>query len=254
MVANIKIGSKKWEAIIREGATGLGVTVDDNAMHGFSVHAAEMIKFNRKMNLTAITDPFEIAVKHMVDSLAAAPYLSDKGTLLDIGSGAGFPGIPLKLVDPVLAVTLIDGSARKTSFLKHVIRLLNIDGMAAHQIRAEQMGRSCKERFDIVITRALGTLNKCVQLALPLVNKEKGAIIALRGHMDENELPPLHRLINRHLACRQSEKMDYDLTISRFSLPVSNNQRTMVIVHLHRQGVHLRPVDLDCTPGLNDPA
>ena len=234
MVADLKIGSKKWDAIIREGATELGVIVDDDAMHGFSVHAAEMIKFNRKMNLTAITDPFEIAVKHIVDSLAAAPYLSDKGTLLDIGSGAGFPGIPLKLAHPALAVTLIDGSARKISFLKHVIRLLNIDGIVAHQIRAEQMGGNREERFDIVITRALSTLDKCVQLALPLVNKEKGTVIALRGRMDEDELPPLRRLINRHLACQQSEKIDYDLTISRFSLPVSNDQRTIVIVNFHR--------------------
>jgi len=234
MAANLKIGSEKWEAIIRKGATELGVIIDGDAMHGFSVHAAEMIKFNRKMNLTAITDPFDIAVKHIVDSLAAAPYLSNKGTLLDIGSGAGFPGIPLKFVHPALVVTLIDGSARKISFLRHVIRLLNIDGMVAHQIRAEQMGRNRAERFDIVITRALGTLDKCVQLALPLVNKEKGSVIALRGRMDEDELPPLRRLINRHLACQQSEKMSYDLTISRFSLPVSNDQRTIVIVHLHR--------------------
>jgi len=234
MVSNVKIGSKKWKDIIRKGATELGVIVDDDALHGFSVHAAEMIMFNRKMNLTTITDPFEIAIKHIIDSLAAAPYLSDKRTLLDIGSGAGFPGIPLKLVHPALAVTLIDGSARKISFLKHVIRLLNIDGIVAHQIRAEQMGGNREERFDIVITRALSTLDKCVQLALPLVNKEKGTVIALRGHMDENKLPPLRRLITRYQACQQSEKIDYDLTISRFSLPVSNDQRTILIVHFHR--------------------
>lgn len=231
MVADLKIGSKKWEAIVREGATELGVAVDDDAMHGFSVLAAEMIKFNRKMNLTAITDPFEIAVKHIVDSLTAAPYLSDKKTLLDIGSGAGFPGIPLKLVHPERMVTLIDGSARKISFLRHVIRLLNIDGMIAHQIRAEQMGGNRAERFDIVITRALGTLNKCVQLALPLVNREKGIIIAMRGRMGEDEVPSLRRLINKHPVSRQSEQLDYDLTVRRFSLPLLNDQRTIVVVH-----------------------
>ena len=229
----MKIGSEKWEAIIRRGATELGVVVNDDIIHGFNIHATEMIKFNRKMNLTAITDPFEIAVKHIIDSLAATSCLSDGGTLLDVGSGAGFPGIPLKLVHPALAVTLIDGSARKISFLRHVIRLLKIDGIVAHQIRAEQMGRSCQERFDTVISRALGNLNKCVQLALPLVNKEKGAVIALRGRMDEDELPPLHRLVNKHLACQHSEKIFYKLEVSRFSLPVSNDQRTMVIIHFH---------------------
>lgn len=230
-VSILEIGSKEWKAIIRKGAIELGVIVDDDAMHGFSLHAAEMIKFNRKMNLTAIIDPFEIAVKHVIDSLAAAPYISDKGTLLDIGSGAGFPGIPLKLVHPALMVTLIDGSARKISFLKHVIRLLNIDDIVARQSRAEQMGKNRKGRFDIVTTRALGTLDKCVQLALPLINEEKGTVIALRGRMNEDELPSLRRQINRHTGYRQSEKVKYDVTVRHFSLPLSNDQRTIVTIH-----------------------
>ncbi|MEA3232112.1 MAG: RsmG family class I SAM-dependent methyltransferase, partial [Thermodesulfobacteriota bacterium] len=117
------------------------------------------------------------------------------------------------------------------SFLRHVIRLLNIDEMVAHQIRAEQMGGNRAERFDIVITRALGALNKCVQLALPLVNREKGIIIAMRGRMGEDEVPSLRRLINKHPVSRQSEQLDYDLTVRRFSLPFLNDQRTIVVVH-----------------------
>ncbi|PID74648.1 MAG: 16S rRNA (guanine(527)-N(7))-methyltransferase RsmG, partial [Desulfobacterales bacterium] len=103
----MEIGSENWERVIREGAHQLGVVAPDAALRGLGLHAAEMVRFNRKMNLTTITDPFEIATKHVIDSLAAGTCLPKTGTVLDIGSGGGFPGIPLKLVFPDLNVTLI---------------------------------------------------------------------------------------------------------------------------------------------------
>lgn len=229
----MQIGSKRWKTIIREGAADLGVAVDDFAIRGFETHATEMIKFNRKINLTAITDPFEVAIKHVVDSLAAVPYIFDQAHLLDIGSGAGFPGIPIKLVRLTSTVTLIDGSVRKVSFLKHIIRRLNIDGIFAHHQRAESMNCNPDACFDIVISRALAGLEQCIQLALPLVKVEKGVIIALRGHVSEGELKALRRLLRRWNLGQQSRKNDYDLSVQRFSLPFLDDQRTVVIVHFH---------------------
>jgi 16S rRNA (guanine527-N7)-methyltransferase len=230
---NMEIGSTEWRAIIRQGAADLGVSVDDFALQGFETHAKEMLTFNRRINLTTITDPYLIAIKHIVDSLAAAPFVFDQAHLLDIGSGAGFPGVPIKLVRLMPTVTLIDGSARKVSFLKHIIRRLNIEGICAHHQRAENMNRNPDACFDIVISRALAGLEQCIQLAIPLVNMENGLIIALKGHIAESELKALQRL----LACRkvrnQPRKNDYDLNVQHFSLPFLGDHRTLVTVHFH---------------------
>ncbi len=223
----MEIGSENWERVIREGAHQLGVVVPDAALRGLGVHAAEMVRFNRKMNLTTITDPFEIAAKHVIDSLAAGTYLPKTGTVLDIGSGGGFPGIPLKLVFPELNVTLIDGSARKVSFLKHVIRSLDINGIAACQIRAEQMGGDGWGRFDIALTRAVGSLEKCVRLSLPLINLKNGTIIALRGKVSQDDLAQIDQVLAQY---RTSKRLDYHLTVRRFSLPWTNDPRTIVSV------------------------
>jgi len=227
---NIQIGAKRWQSIIQEGAAQLGVMVDDSAMRGFETHATEMIKFNRKINLTAITDPYGIAVKHIVDSLAAAPHLPDQVRLLDIGSGAGFPGIPLKLVRPASAVTLIDGSVRKVSFLKHIIRQLNLEGICACHLRAEQMAPSRNTGFNVVVSRALADLERCIQLAYPLVDKEKGIIIALRGHVAETEVTALRQLLKGRDSGHGAVENGFSLKIERFSLPFSGDQRTLVIV------------------------
>jgi len=229
----MQIGSKQWKALIREGATELGVEVDDFAMSGFETHAAEMIQFNRKINLTAITDPFEVAIKHVIDSLAAAPYVFDQARLLDIGSGAGFPGIPIKLVRPTSTVTLIDGVVRKVSFLKHIIRRLKIEGISAHHKRAEQMNRHPDACYDIVISRALSSLAQCIQWALPLVKMEKGVIIALRGHVAGDELRSVDRLLRHGDLGQQSGKKNHALSVQRFSLPFLKDHRTIVRVQFH---------------------
>ncbi|PID76147.1 MAG: hypothetical protein CSB22_00655 [Deltaproteobacteria bacterium] len=133
----------------------------------------------------------------------------------------------MKLVFPDLNVTLIDGSARKVSFLKHVIRCLGITGIAAHQIRAEQMGCDGWGRFDITLTRALGPLEKCVQLSLPLINLKNGTIIALRGKVSQDELAQIDQVLTPY---RASKRLDYHLTVRRFSLPGTNDPRTIVSV------------------------
>ncbi len=230
---NVEIGSTKWRAIVRQGAADLGVSVDDFALQGFEIHATEMMTFNRKINLTTITDPYKIAIKHIVDSLAAAPFVSDQARLLDIGSGAGFPGIPIKLVRLTSSVTLIDGSARKVSFLKHIIRRLGIEGIDARHQRAENMSRNPDACFDIVISRALAGLEQCIQLAMPLVNMQNGLIIALRGHLADGELATLHRLLTHRNARKQSPKNNYDLNVQHFSLPFLDNHRTLVTVRFH---------------------
>ncbi len=227
---DMQIGSRQWQAVIRQGAEEVGVAVDDAALHGFAVHAVEMIKFNRRINLTAITDPFSVAVKHVIDSLAAAPHVPADARLLDIGSGAGFPGIPLKIVRPLSTVVLIDAVARKVSFLKHVIRQLGLDGLSARHQRAEQMGDNSADLFDVVISRALSSLQQCVQLACPLIKRTGGTIVALRGHVGDGEISALRQWLNRRAA--DADGMDYDLDSYPFPLPFLNDCRTVIKVRL----------------------
>ena len=106
----MEIGSREWQHLIIDGAQQLGIAIDKRISAMFAAYAAELIHWNRKINLTAITDPRDIAIKHFLDSLAPAQFIPDRVRLLDIGSGAGFPGIPLKIFKPSLSVLLIDGT------------------------------------------------------------------------------------------------------------------------------------------------
>ena len=174
----MEIGSSSWKEIIQAGAGSLAIDVDALQIDQLALYADELIKWNRKINLTAITDPEALAVKHFLDSIAPAALIPPGASLLDIGSGAGFPGIPLKIVRPDLRVTLTDAVRKKINFQKHVIRTLGLENIGSHQIRAEQF--SAEKPFDVVITRALSTLIEFVTLALPLLAKD-GVMLALKG-------------------------------------------------------------------------
>ena len=174
----MKIGSSAWKKIIQAGAGSLGIDVDLPQIDQFARYADELMKWNRKINLTAITDAEALAIKHFLDSIAPAALIPPCASLLDIGSGAGFPGIPLKIVRPDLKVTLIDAVRKKVNFQKHVIRTLALENIGAHQVRAEQF--SPETPFDVVITRALSTLTEFVKLALPLLT-EDGVMLSLKG-------------------------------------------------------------------------
>ena len=138
----MKIGSKEWQNIIYEGAENLGVRIDWLEIEKFSIHAIELSKWNQKINLTAITDPMEVAVKHFLDAIAPIPDIPPNGSLLDIGSGGGFPGIPLKICLPSVSVTMIDASRKKVNFLKHMIRTLELENIYAFHIRAEDFAKN----------------------------------------------------------------------------------------------------------------
>ena len=182
------IGSAEWEDIIISGAKLFDVQVGSEEAGQFSIHAGELIKWNSKINLTAITDPLEVAVKHFLDSLAPARIIPAGSSMLDIGSGGGFPGIPLKVILPSLSVTLLDSSRKKISFLKHVLRTLGLKGINACQARVENLSEN-KELFDVVICRAFSSLDKFIESALPVL-AENGIMIALKGRLSNNDIEP----------------------------------------------------------------
>jgi 16S rRNA (guanine527-N7)-methyltransferase len=184
----MQIGSDQWNNLIRQGAARLGIEVTAAQADRFGIHGRELVLWNRKTNLTAITDPLEIAVKHFIDSLAALPLIPDNASLLDIGSGGGFPGLPLKIMRPLQPITMVDGVHKKISFIKYMIRLLALEHVAALHIRAEDMvsDKAYAGYFDVITCRALADLKTIVQLSLPLLSP-RGIIIAYKGPTERPE-------------------------------------------------------------------
>ncbi len=148
-----------------------------------------LVETNKVMNLTAITEPEEVAVKHMVDSLLAYEDGMQGKTLVDVGTGAGFPGVPLKIYCPSLRVTLVDSLGKRLRFLDQVIDELGLKGIRCEHLRAEDAGRSKKhrEQYEYVTARAVARLSVLSEYCLPLA-KKGGQFIALKGSRFAEEI------------------------------------------------------------------
>lgn len=225
----MEIGSSEWQHFIIDGARKLGIEINEGVTASFSIHASELIYWNRKINLTAITNPRDIAIKHFLDALAPAGYLPDGARLLDIGSGGGFPGIPLKIFKPSISALLIDGVRKKINFLKHVIRIAGLENIEARHIRTENLLKDSEyaTSFDVIISRAASDLSTFVKSALPLLAKQ-GTIIAMKGEVDAKELD----------AVRADAPGDqYSLEIEKYGLPSIHGLRSLFILkHLGNNG------------------
>ena len=162
----------------REGAAALGLVLPDTAAERMAQHVALIEKWNRVHNLTAVREPEQMAVLHVLDSLSLVPHLGDARTLLDVGTGAGFPGIPVALARPDVAVTLLDSSHKKATFLEQAKAELKLVNVTVACERAEQW-RPAK-RFDVVVSRAFADLSDFVALAGHLL-EPGGKILAMKG-------------------------------------------------------------------------
>ncbi len=149
-----------------------------------------LLEWNQKMNLTAITAPQEVAVKHMIDSLSCyrADIFTDGASVVDVGTGAGFPGIPLKIYRPAIQLTLLDSLNKRLNFLQTVVDSLGLDGVALVHARAEEAGQNklYREKYQVAVSRAVARLNILCELCLPLV-KTGGWFVALKGAQYEEE-------------------------------------------------------------------
>jgi len=224
----MKSGSKDWQQLIVNGAAQLGIDVGLEHTAKFAVHVRELEMWNRKVNLTAITDPVNTAVKHFLDAIVPSPLIPDGASLLDIGSGAGFPGIPLKVLNPSLSVVLVDASRKKVNFQRHVIRVLGLKDIEARHIRAEEMGRlkAFENAFDVIVSRALTAMDAFVSLAEPLL-KKNGRIIALKGKVDPAEVASVQGLPLRGAS---DVAGSFNLTVRRYRLPIVQSDRSLLIL------------------------
>lgn len=171
-----------------EGVTQIGSEQYDQLLQ----YLNEMLRWNKKINLTSIVDEGECWEKHIVDSLLVAGMLSGDEHVLDIGSGAGLPSIPLKICFSDLDVVSVDSVAKKIRFQRHVGRLLNFDRFDARSARIEQLESEFDARFDVVTSRAFASLELFVRHALPFVGNH-GRIIALKSTGVDREIAQAER-------------------------------------------------------------
>ena len=169
--------------LLRMGAEGFGVPLDAGQLERFDLYARMLVEWNERMNLTAITEPGEIVVKHFVDSLTllAAVRPPEGARLIDVGTGAGFPAVPLKIARPDLQVTLLDSLQKRLTFLGELSAALGQENACVHA-RAEEAGRdpAFRERFDLATARAVAHLRELCEYCLPFV-KPGGRFVALKG-------------------------------------------------------------------------
>ena len=175
-------------SLLTEGAKTFGIFLDRKAAEALEVYLHELVKWNQKINLTAIRTEREIVLKHFLDSLSVLPHLSGVSLLLDLGSGAGFPGIPLKIVRTSLRVTLVESVSKKVDFQRHIIRTLGLRGIEAVHGRAQDqeiLGRM-KGQFDMVISRALSDTQTFLKLSGPFLRKG-GRVLAMKADISREE-------------------------------------------------------------------
>jgi len=220
--------------LLKEGALSYGKELNQQQVSQFGTYMELLKEWNKKINLTAIEEDREIIVKHFIDSMSILPYINIEGQkLIDIGTGAGFPGIPLKIANPQLEVTLLDSLDKRVKFLNEVISATNISEMtgtpeikAVHG-RAEDFGVNpvYREKYDIAVARAVANLPVLLEYCLPFV-KLNGIFIAMKGSNTE-ELNNSSKALD--ILGGKIER------IEKFQLPSTNIERNVIVVRKFRQ-------------------
>lgn len=171
-------------------AQKLGISINDEQLSRFELLSELLVEQNKTMNLTAITDPDGIAVKHFADSISvlSAAEIPQGAKILDVGTGAGFPGLPLLIMRPDIDLTMIDSTAKKLKYVENTVNELGLIATTLHT-RAEEAGQSkeYREKFDFVCSRAVAALNVLCEYCLPFV-KQNGLFIAMKGAKAQEEI------------------------------------------------------------------
>jgi 16S rRNA (guanine527-N7)-methyltransferase len=215
------------EELLKSGARQLGIELDDAKVSMLLEYKRILLEWNKKMNLTAIEEERDFIIKHLVDSLSILPFLGEAGNLVDVGTGAGFPGIPLKIVHPSLQVFLMDSLEKRIGFLNAVIEELKLTGITAVRSRAEDAGVSPvhREKYDAAAARAVASLPVLLEYCLPLV-KLGGIFIAMKGS-GTDEIKSSSKALEL-LGGKIEQVRD-------FTLPDSDINRSIIIVRKFRQ-------------------
>ena len=210
-------------SLLTSDAQKLGITLTDEQLSRFDMLSDLLVEQNKTMNLTAITDPDGIAVKHFADSISVLSAYDFKPNtrVLDVGTGAGFPGIPLLIMKPDIDLTMIDSTAKKLKYVDSAVNTLGLAATVLHT-RAEEAGQSkeYREKFDVVCSRAVAALNVLCEYCLPFV-KQGGIFIAMKGAKAQEEIADASAAI-KTLGGKIVEEKSFSLS--------DGGERTLVII------------------------
>lgn len=208
---------------MKEKSRVLGVCFFMEQLDNFYKYMQLLIEWNEKMNLTAITEPKEIILKHFIDSITILKEIKDGESLVDVGTGAGFPGIPLSIMNPSLKITLVDSLNKRLIFLQEVVNQLKLENVEIVHARAEEFGQNKKyrETFDIATSRAVANLSTLSEYLIPLV-KLNGRVISMKASDADTEINEAKKAID--VLGGKIQKID------KFELPQSDIGRTVIII------------------------
>ncbi len=177
--------------ILREKATQSGINLTDDQIEKLRIYYELLIEWNEKMNLTALTEPEDVALKHFCDSILLLSYadIKEGSSLIDVGTGAGFPSVPIKIVRPDIKLCLLDSLNKRLVFLQEVVDKLQLENVEIVHARAEDGAKkpALRERFDFATSRAVAQLNVLSEYCLPYV-KVGGSFLAMKGKYSEEEI------------------------------------------------------------------
>lgn len=207
----------------------LGIELNEEQINKLDKYHELLVEYNKVMNLTGITEKEEVYLKHFYDSLTIVKVinLKEETSLCDIGTGAGFPGLVIKIIFPHLKVILLDSLNKRVEFLKKVINELKLDNIEVIHVRAEEYALENRNKFDITTARAVAHLSILLEYAIPMT-KENKYFIALKANVDEelNEINKALTILNTSLLKKEE-----------FNLPIENSKRTIVMFKKNKDNI-----------------
>lgn len=178
---------QKFSKELKEKAKLINIEIEDVKIEKFYNYMNLLLEWNEKINLTAITEPNEVILKHFIDSATIIKYIENNMSIVDVGTGAGFPGIPLNIIKSNAKYTLVDSLNKRINFLNEVIEKLGLQNINTVHSRIEDFAKNNKEKFDIATSRAVASLNVLLEYLLPLV-KVGGICICMKGSNAKEEI------------------------------------------------------------------
>lgn len=196
----------------------INVNITEQQLEKLELFYTLLIEWNEKINLTRIVEKEEVYLKHFYDSLTIAKVidLSKVETLCDIGTGAGFPGVVLKILYPNLKITLVDALQKRVNYLNEIIKIMDLDNIVAIHKRGEEL----KEKYDVVTSRAVANIEKLLTYTMHLVSKN-GVMIAMKGNIEEELTKEVEAKINKKYNI---------IEVNKFLLPIENSKRSLVVI------------------------
>ncbi|MDH4029019.1 MAG: 16S rRNA (guanine(527)-N(7))-methyltransferase RsmG [Nitrospirota bacterium] len=211
----------KNEELLKKGLNEIGLSCSAQQAAAFMTYLSELKKWGRVHNLSSLKTDNDIIIKHFIDSLLYLKVVPEGSLkMADAGSGAGFPGIPIKIMRPETDITLIEPARKKAVFLRHMIRLLKLEAISVLEQRMEYLGKDHEKAFDIIVSRATFDISEFLRLACPYIAKD-GRLIASKGPKVSEEVKALQAMPSPPGSVKE---------LHRFSLPFITAERNLVVL------------------------